>query len=49
MDECWLDVTGSRMVCGDAMTIAEDIRRSVREELGLTVSIGVSYRVGFVH
>ena len=43
MDECWLDVTGSRMVYGDAMTIAEDIRRSVREELGLTVSIGVSY------
>ena len=43
MDECWLDVTGSRMVCGDAMTIAEDIRRPVREELGLTVSIGVSY------
>ena len=43
MDECWLDVTGSRMVCGDPMTIAEDIRRSVREELGLTVSIGVSY------
>ena len=30
-------------MCGDAMTIAEDIRRSVREELGLTVSIGVSY------
>ena len=43
MDECWLDVTGSKMVCGDPMTIAEDIRRSVREELGLTVSIGVSY------
>ena len=43
MDECWLDVSGSRMVCGDAMTIAEDIRRSTREELGLTVSIGVSY------
>ena len=43
MDECWLDVTGSRMVCGDAMSIAENIRQSVREELGLTVSIGVSY------
>lgn len=43
MDECWLDVTGSEMVCGNAMAIAEDIRRSVREELGLTVSIGVSY------
>lgn len=43
MDECWLDVTGSRAMCGDALTIAESIRKSVREELGLTVSIGVSY------
>lgn len=43
MDECWLDVTGSQMVCGNAMTIAEEIRKTVREELGLTVSIGVSY------
>ena len=43
MDECWLDVSGSEMVCGDAMTIAEDIRSSTREELGLTVSIGVSF------
>ena len=43
MDECWLDVTGSRRVLGDGMTIAEQIRQSVREELGLTVSIGVSY------
>ena len=43
MDECWLDVTGSRAMCGDALTIAESIRRSVREELGLTVSIGVSF------
>lgn len=30
-------------MCGDALTIAESIRKSVREELGLTVSIGVSY------
>ena len=43
MDECWLDVTGSQAMCGDAMTIAENIRRSVREELGLTVSIGLSF------
>lgn len=43
MDECWLDVTGSRTVFGSAMQIAEDIRRTVREELGLTVSIGVSF------
>jgi len=43
MDECWLDVTGSERIFGDGMTIAEEIRRTVREELGLTVSIGVSY------
>ena len=43
MDECWLDVTGSRGVCGNGMQIAESIRREIREELGLTVSIGVSY------
>lgn len=43
MDECWLDVTASRNVCGTAMEIAESIRKATREELGLTVSIGVSY------
>lgn len=43
MDECWMDVTGSQGVYGDAMTIAEKIRSSVRDELGLTVSIGVSF------
>ena len=42
MDECWLDVTGSR-VMGNPMQIAEEIRNAVREELGLTVSIGVSF------
>ena len=41
MDECWLDVSHS--VVGDGLDIAESIRRSTREELGLTVSIGVSY------
>ena len=42
MDECWLDVTGSKLY-GSGMEIAEQIRQACREELGLTVSIGVSY------
>lgn len=42
MDECWLDVTGSG-VCGTGMEIAETIRQTTKEELGLTVSIGVSF------
>ena len=47
MDECWLDVTDSRWSGGEPMAIAERIRRSVREELGLTVSIGVSFNKVF--
>lgn len=43
MDECWLDVTGSRTLFGSGRDIAERIRKSVKEELGLTVSIGVSF------
>lgn len=42
MDECWLDVTGSKLY-GSGIEIAEQIRQSCRDELGLTVSIGVSY------
>lgn len=40
MDECWIDVTHTR---GKPMDIADEIRRTVRDELGLTVSIGVSF------
>lgn len=42
MDECWLDVTGSSMF-GNGRQIAEEIRQAVKDELGLTVSIGVSF------
>lgn len=42
MDECWLDVTRSGCY-GTPLEIAEKIRASTREELGLTVSIGVSF------
>ena len=42
MDECWLDVSASG-VYGTGMEIAEKIRTACREELGLTVSIGVSF------
>lgn len=42
MDECWLDVTGSG-VYGSGMEIAQAIRQTTKDELGLTVSIGVSF------
>ncbi|MBQ9530618.1 MAG: DNA polymerase IV [Eubacterium sp.] len=40
LDESWLDVSGD-MRCGK--DIAEEIRLRVKEELGITVSIGVSF------
>ena len=46
MDECWLDVTGNS--CGlQPMELADEIRRTVKDELGLTVSISVSYNKVF--
>ena len=47
LDECWLDVTGSTGLFGDGVTIANDIRARIRQELGLTVSVGVSYNKVF--
>lgn len=43
IDECWLDVTGSRRLFGDGVTIADRIRREITAEQGLTASVGVSF------
>lgn len=43
LDECWLDVTGSTRLFGSGREIAEEIRERVKAELGLTVSVGVSF------
>lgn len=43
IDESWLDVTASRRLFGDGRYIADIIRKAVREELGLTLSAGVSF------
>lgn len=47
LDESWLDVTASRQLFGDGKTIADTIRRRVREEIGVTVSVGVSFNKVF--
>lgn len=41
LDESWLDVTGSPR--GSGPEIAEQIRQRIKQDLGLTVSVGVSY------
>ncbi len=47
IDESWLDVTGSRLLFGDGKTIADTLRHRVREELGITISVGVSFNKTF--
>lgn len=43
LDECWLDVTGSSLLFGSGKDIANEIRSRVKSELGVSVSVGVSF------
>lgn len=46
IDESWLDVTASG-VFGNGYEIAEKIRQEIKQELGITVSVGVSFNKVF--
>ena len=43
IDESWLDVTDSVNIKGDGLKIAKEISNRMKSELGITVSIGVSF------
>ena len=47
IDESWLDVTASGRLFGSGQQIADELRRRVREELALTISVGVSFNKVF--
>lgn len=47
IDESWLDVTGTTHLFGDGKTIADTLRGTVRRELGITISAGVSFNKVF--
>lgn len=47
IDESWLDVTASRKIFGTGYEIAEKISTDIKNELGITVSIGVSFNKVF--
>jgi DNA polymerase-4 len=47
IDECALDMTESTFLFGSGREIAEKIRQTVKAELNLTVSIGVSFNKVF--
>lgn len=47
LDECWLDVSESLKLFGSGEEIANEIRQRMRNELGITVSVGVSFNKVF--
>lgn len=47
IDESWLDVTDVYDLFGSGEKIANEIRKRVQEEIGVTVSVGVSFTKSF--
>ena len=43
IDECWLDVTDTQKFFGDGYDIAMQIKERVKKEIGITISVGVSF------
>jgi len=43
IDECWLDITQSLKLFGEPIEIANRIKDTILKEVGLTVSVGLSY------
>lgn len=43
IDECWLDVSESTKLYGSGEKIANEIRETIKDELGITASVGVSF------
>lgn len=43
IDECWLDVTDTLKFFGDKQSLADKIRAEVKQTLGITISVGVSF------
>jgi DNA polymerase-4 len=43
LDESWVDITNPGVTIKDGETLANQLRRRIWDELGITISVGVSY------
>ena len=43
IDECWLDLSGTRGLFGDPLIVADQIKERIKAELGVTISVGLSF------
>ena len=47
VDESWLDVTASQNLFGSGVQIADALRQQISRQIGVTISVGVSYNKTF--
>ena len=47
IDESYLDVTGSQKLFGTGKEIADTLRKRIKDEIGITISVGVSFNKVF--
>lgn len=47
LNECWLDVTESSKLFGTPEEMAKLIKQSIKKELGISISIGISFNKAF--
>lgn len=47
LDECWLDISSATTTLDDGAALAKILRERVKDELGITLSVGVSYNKPF--
>ena len=43
LDEAWIDLTNPGVTIADGERIAREIRNRIKAELGITISVGVSF------
>lgn len=43
MDKCWLDISSTEWLYGSPESVVNEIRETMKFEIGLTISVGVSF------
>lgn len=43
IDECWLDITDTAKFFGAPLEIANMLRKRIKDEIGVTISVGISF------
>lgn len=47
IDECWLDITDTVKFFGSALDVANTLRERIKNEIGVTISVGISFSKTF--